>query len=155
MLIRGRKTSGILMESSAEGARIAFAVLGIGVNLNVDRETFPDDFRALATSLASELGRPIDRAAFARRSSSPSSGPRRPRARRLRALRPRFERYFRMAGSPVTVEELGGRRTEGVARGIATNGALEIEVQTGERAGEIIRVLAGDVTLAKPAPDGR
>jgi BirA family biotin operon repressor/biotin-[acetyl-CoA-carboxylase] ligase len=154
--IRGRKTSGILMESSVEGAGIAFAVLGIGVNLNVDRETFPDDFRPLATSLASELGGPIDRAAFARRlfegleavlDLHAQSG--------FEALRARFEAYFRMAGSPVTVEELGGHRIAGLARGIAANGALEIEVQSGPRAGEIVRVLAGDVTLAKPPPDGR
>ena len=156
VLIRGRKTSGILMESSAEGTRIAFAVLGIGVNLNVDRETFPEEFRALATSVASEVGRPIDRAAFSRRlfesleravDTHAQSG--------FEPLRPRFEHYFRMAGSPVTVEEFGGRRTSGVARGIAANGALEIEIQGGERAGEIVRVLAGDVTLAKPTPDGR
>lgn len=156
VLIRGRKTSGILMESSAEGTRIAFAVLGIGVNLNVDRETFPDDFRSLATSVASERGRPVDRAAFARRlfeslelvvDAHAQGG--------FEPLRPRFERYFRMTGSPVTVEELGGRRISGIARGIAANGALEIEIQTGERAGEILRVLAGDVTLAKPPQDGR
>lgn len=156
VLLRGRKTSGILMESSVEGTGIAFAVVGIGINLNVDRETFPEDFRALATSLASELGWPVDRAAFARRlfeslesvfDTHAESG--------FEALRSRFEAYFRMAGDAVTVEALGGPRISGRARGIASNGALEIEVQSGERAGEIVRVLAGDVTLAKPPPNGR
>lgn len=156
VLIRGRKTSGILMESSAEGTRIAFAVLGIGVNLNVDRESFPDDFRALATSVASEIGRPIDRAAFARQLFESLEQVLDTHALRgFEVLRPRFESYFRMAGSAVTIEEIGGQRIAGIARGIAENGALEIEVQTGGRTGEVIRVLAGDVTLAKPAPDGR
>lgn len=154
--LRGRKTSGILMESSVEGTGIAFAVVGIGINLNVDPMDFPEAFRALATSLAGELGRPVDRAAFARRlfeqleavfDTHAQSG--------FEALRPRFEGYFRMAGEPVTVEALGGSRISGRARGIAADGALEIEVQSGARAGEIVRVLAGDVTLAKPPPNGR
>lgn len=156
VLIEGRKTSGILMESSAEGARIAFAVLGIGVNLNVDRETFPDAFRALATSLASELGRPVDRIAFARRlfenlehqlDHHAAGG--------FDAIRPRFETFFRMTGRRVGVEEIGGTRIDGVVRGIAADGALELELEEGPRSGERVRVLAGDVTLAKPAPDAR
>ncbi len=154
--IRGRKTSGILMESSVEGAGIAFAVLGIGVNLNVERERFPDEFRPLATSLASELGRPVDRRAFARGLFEALEAVLERHAQGgFEALRPRFEAYFAMAGAPVTVEALGGERISGLARGIAANGALEIEVQSGPRAGEIVRVLAGDVTLAKPPPDGR
>lgn len=156
VLVRGRKTSGILMESSTEGARIAFAVLGIGVNLNVDRERFPEEFRAHATSLASELGRPVSRAAFAirlfealeRELDAHASGG-------FEAVRPRFERYFKMAGRAVVVEELGGGRLAGRARGIAANGALELEVETGPRAGECVQVLAGDVTLAKPDPGAR
>lgn len=156
VLVRGRKTSGILMESSTEGARIAFAVLGIGVNLNVDREQFPDDFRALATSLSSELGRPVDRAAFVRAlfealerelDAHAAGG--------FESIRPRFEGFFRMAGARIAVDELAGRRIEGVARGIASNGALEIEVESGPRSGEILQVMAGDVTLAKPPRDGR
>ncbi|MBK7947756.1 MAG: biotin--[acetyl-CoA-carboxylase] ligase [Deltaproteobacteria bacterium] len=156
VLVRGRKTSGILMESSTEGARIAFAVLGIGVNLNVDREQFPDDFRALATSLASELGRPVDRAAFARAlfhalerelDAHAAGG--------FDSIRPRFEGYFQMADSRIAVDELADQRIKGRARGIAANGALEIEVESGARSGEIVQVLAGDVTLAKPPRDGR
>ena len=156
VLIHGRKTSGILMESSAEGTRIAFAVLGIGINLNVDRETFPEEFRSLATSVSSELGRPVERAAFARRLFEALEQALDEHARGgFEPLRPRFEAYFRMAGSAVAVDELGGRRIEGRARGIAANGALEIELEGGDRAGEIVRVMAGDVTLAKPARVGR
>jgi BirA family biotin operon repressor/biotin-[acetyl-CoA-carboxylase] ligase len=154
VLIGRRKTSGILMESAAEGTRIAFAVLGIGVNLNVDRGTFPDEFRAHATSLSSELGRAVDRIAFTRRlfeqleiwlDRHAEGG--------FDALRPRFESYFRMAGEPVGVDEIGGARIHGVARRIAPDGALELEIAHGPRAGEIVRVMAGDVTLAKPAPE--
>ena len=152
VLIRGRKTSGILMESSAEGTRIAFAVLGIGVNLNVDRETFPDEFRSLATSLSSELGHPVDRVAFSRLLFENLERHLDTHARGgFEALRPRFESFFRMRGEPVGVEEVRGEHIQGIARGIAPSGALEIEITEGERMGEIVRVLAGDVTLTKPS----
>jgi len=156
VLIHGRKTSGILMESSAEGTRIAFAVLGIGVNLNVDRETFPEEFRAHATSLAAELGRPVERAAFTRDLFERLESALDAHARSgFESLRPRFEARFRMAGAEVAVDSLSGQRLEGRARGIAADGALEIELTRGPRTGEIVRVLAGDVTLAKPDRDAR
>jgi hypothetical protein len=60
-----------------------------------------------------------------------------------------------MRGERVGIEEIGGRRLDGVAHGIAPNGALEVECTHGERAGEIVRVMAGDVTLAKPARDAQ
>lgn len=155
VLIRRRKTSGILMESSAEGTRITFAVLGIGINLNVDRETFPKEFRDGATSLSSELGHSIDRVAFARRlfenletqiDLHSEAG--------FDAVRPRFEFFFRMRGEPVGIDELGGEHVDGIALGIAPNGALEIEITEGPRSGKVIRVMAGDVTLSKPTAIG-
>src|SRR4030095_9827316 len=51
-----RKTSGILVELTSSAAAPSFAVLGIGVNLNVDPATFPDEFRRLATSLSAASG---------------------------------------------------------------------------------------------------
>jgi BirA family biotin operon repressor/biotin-[acetyl-CoA-carboxylase] ligase len=154
VLIRRRKTSGILMESSTEGARIAFAVLGIGINLNVDREIFPEEFKRHATSLASEIGAPVDRIAFTRTLFERLESQLDAHAQGgFDAIRPRFESFFRMAGEPVGVEEIGGDRIEGIARGIAPNGALEVEIGAGPRSGELVRVMAGDVTLAKPVPD--
>lgn len=156
VLIRRRKTSGILMESSAEGTRIAFAVLGIGINLNVDRKVFPDEFRRHATSLSSEIGAPVDRIAFTRTLFERLEDQVDVHSRGgFEAVRPRFEAFFRMAGEPVGVEEIGGRRIDGIALGIAPNGALEVEIGAGPRQGEIVRVMAGDVTLAKPPPDAR
>ncbi|MFP6655496.1 MAG: biotin--[acetyl-CoA-carboxylase] ligase [Myxococcota bacterium] len=152
VLINRRKTSGILMESSAEGTRITFAVLGIGVNLNVDRNVFPDEFQHLATSLSSELGHPVDRIAFTRslfenlekQIDQHATGG-------FEAVRPRFESFFRMRGEPVGVEEIAGERINGIALGIDRNGALEVGVQEGPNRGKTIAVMAGDVTLAKPS----
>ncbi len=146
----GLKTSGILLELAAEETRVDFVVMGIGVNLNVDRSDFPDEFRHLATSLRSHLGAPVDRVAFTRRlfdtledalDAHASGG--------FEALRPRFDRRFRMPGERVEVRGVGAAEPEvmrGVVRGLAPDGALELE----DEAGRIQRVLAGDVTIVKP-----
>ena len=146
VLLGGLKTSGILMELSAEATRVVFLVLGIGVNLNVDRRDFPEEFRANATSLASHCGHPIDRIAFTQRLYNALEQALDTCAERgFEALRPRFEARFRMRGRPVTVIELDGGRQRGVAEGVAGDGALLLRRDDGA----LVRVVAGDVTLAK------
>lgn len=145
VLLGGRKTSGILMELVAEATRVGHLVLGIGVNLNVDRATFPEEFRETATSLASHLGRPVERAAFARGLFGTLEGVLDLHAARgFAALRPRFDFFYRMAGRPIVVSEPGGARLEGVALAPDADGALNVRRPDGE----VVRVLAGDVTLS-------
>jgi BirA family biotin operon repressor/biotin-[acetyl-CoA-carboxylase] ligase len=145
VLVDGRKLSGLLLELGSEGARVAWVVLGIGVNLNVDPARFPDEFRARATSLAGYLGRPVDRAAFARRLYERLEPVlERCAERGLAGVLPAFEPWFRMRGRRVRVEALGGAAQEGIALGIGCDGALRLGTQAGET-----RVLAGDVTLSK------
>jgi BirA family biotin operon repressor/biotin-[acetyl-CoA-carboxylase] ligase len=149
VLLGGLKTSGILMELGAEATRVAFLVLGIGVNLNVDRSELPEEFRHLATSLSSHGGQRVDRVAFTRRLFRELEGVfDRCAAGSFESVRPDFESRFRMAGRPVTVAELGGERITGVALGIDDHGALRLESARGEE----IRVIAGDVTVAKESP---
>jgi BirA family biotin operon repressor/biotin-[acetyl-CoA-carboxylase] ligase len=146
VLVDGKKVSGILMELGAEAARVLFCVLGIGVNLNVDPRSFPDDFRDVATSLASAAGRPIARAAFTRRLLAALEDALDAHARGgFAAVRPRFEARFRMTGRRVRVRELDGSETAGSVRGIDADGALLVE-GTDRR---VARVVAGDVTLVK------
>lgn len=57
VLLNGRKVAGILAESS-EGR----VVLGVGVNANQSAEQLPTSVETEPTSLAIELGRPVDRA---------------------------------------------------------------------------------------------
>jgi BirA family biotin operon repressor/biotin-[acetyl-CoA-carboxylase] ligase len=64
VLIRDRKLGGILCESGSSGTSDAFVVVGIGLNVNQPPDTFPPDLRDLATSIAGEIGRPIDRASL-------------------------------------------------------------------------------------------
>ena len=146
VLLGGLKTSGILMELGAEASRVAFLVLGIGVNLNVERSEFPEEFRTLATSLSAHTGRRIDRTAFARRlynrleetlDACAQGG--------FGAVRPAFEARFRMPGRRVRVLELDGSEIAGRALGIDADGALRVQQDDGQE----LRVVAGDVTLAK------
>jgi BirA family biotin operon repressor/biotin-[acetyl-CoA-carboxylase] ligase len=134
------------MEMSAEATRVKFVVLGIGVNLNVERESFPEEFRHLATSLRSHIGAEVDRAGFCRRLYGKLEQVLDAHARGgFAAVRPRFEARFRMPGRPVRVLQMNGSELAGVARAIASDGALEVQ----QSDGEIVRVIAGDVTLAQ------
>ena len=67
LMLGGKKLGGILTEMSieAESGAVAYAVVGVGININ----TAPDDFGAelcgIATSLAAETGKPQSRADIA------------------------------------------------------------------------------------------
>ncbi len=67
ILIGGRKVAGILLETRSDPGRIRYAVVGIGVNVDLESGEFPEDLRGRATSLARESGRPISRPALAAR----------------------------------------------------------------------------------------
>jgi len=145
VLLGGLKVSGLLMELGSEGSRVSHAVLGIGVNLNVDPALFPEEFRSRATSLAGFLGRRVDRVAFARHLYERlESVLDLCAAHGLAGVLPAFDTHFRMRGRRVRVENLGGQTQEGVALGIGSDGALRLGTAAGET-----RVLAGDVTLSK------
>src|SRR5437763_10675506 len=55
LMIRGKKTGGILTEMHAEPGMVRFVVVGIG--LNVNQERFPGELAGLATSLRQETGK--------------------------------------------------------------------------------------------------
>jgi BirA family biotin operon repressor/biotin-[acetyl-CoA-carboxylase] ligase len=64
VLINGKKVCGILTEIGAEMDSIQYIVVGIGIDANVDTETFPEEFRDSSTSLKNELGYDINRVEF-------------------------------------------------------------------------------------------
>lgn len=64
LLVGTRKLGGILCESGGSASKRLFVVVGIGINVNVPAEGFPEELRGLATSLAIETGGPVDRAAL-------------------------------------------------------------------------------------------
>jgi BirA family biotin operon repressor/biotin-[acetyl-CoA-carboxylase] ligase len=64
VLINGKKVCGILTEIGAEMDSIQYVVVGVGIDANVDTETFPEEFRDSSTSLKNELGYDINRVEF-------------------------------------------------------------------------------------------
>lgn len=61
LLIAERKVGGILCESGTSTASGPFQVVGIGVNVNGERNDFPQELRETATSIRHETGRLVDR----------------------------------------------------------------------------------------------
>jgi len=61
VLIRGRKACGILTEMKAAAGSLDFIILGIGLNINMNREDFEPSLRKTATSLKIETGEDHDR----------------------------------------------------------------------------------------------
>ena len=59
ILIDGKKTAGILIESTSKGSKISRLVIGMG--LNVNQISFQRKFTTEPTSLKKELGHPVER----------------------------------------------------------------------------------------------
>lgn len=64
ILTGNRKLGGVLCESSGVGTAHATVIVGIGVNVNIRRDEFPEELREIATSLAIEARQLFDRAAL-------------------------------------------------------------------------------------------
>jgi BirA family biotin operon repressor/biotin-[acetyl-CoA-carboxylase] ligase len=123
--LAGRKTAGILIEASSNGAELGPVIIGIG--LNVNRERWPELLQDSATSLRAASGAPqaLDR------------------ARTLGVLLGHVERWVDRFTQPDGAEHvaraldsrlaLRGRParcgdTRGVVRGVAPSGALVLDV---------------------------
>jgi len=61
IVVFGKKLGGILTETKIEYDRVNFAVVGIGINVNMVREDFPPDIQSFATSIKIELSRSYHR----------------------------------------------------------------------------------------------
>jgi BirA family transcriptional regulator, biotin operon repressor / biotin---[acetyl-CoA-carboxylase] ligase len=134
------KVGGILTECAFQGDDIAHAVIGIGLNVNVDFSQ-QAELREIAASLKDPAGREIDRGAV------------------LKAIVAAFVvRYAGIAGADRLREawaarlinlqqairvNLGDRTLTGYAEGVDDDGALLLRTADDE----VRRLLSGDVTL--------
>ena len=140
VLINGRKVCGILIESGVRQNIVDFAIIGIGVNVNLRLSDFPE-ILPTATSLSDELGRNVSRLDV------------------IRQLLIEIERlYLTLQTGGSLYEEwrdrlvtLGKRvrvtwsetRYEGVAESVARDGSLLLR----RLDGSLTKIVAGDVTL--------
>jgi BirA family biotin operon repressor/biotin-[acetyl-CoA-carboxylase] ligase len=140
---RPRKLAGVLAEANSGADGLDYVVVGIGINLRT--ASYPPELGDRATSIETELGRPVDRGAllaellcaFAYHVTHVAAHGPAPLLARWRALAP--------SATGARVEcDVAGLRESGVAMGIAEDGALLVRI--GNR---VERVISGEV-LWKP-----
>ena len=137
LVLDGKKLAGLLIEAEPNGARLGFAVIGIGINVRQGAEDFSPEVRGRATSLLLATGRAYRRAdllvallqAMERRLKEPFA-----------AARAAWASSSLTLGQQVTLTTARGRR-HGQALGLDESGALLLR----NDAGEIEAVTAGDM----------
>lgn len=132
LLFAGRKLGGILCEAVWEGARPAFVVIGVGINVRHTADDFPADLRVLATSLHRETGElpeMPDVAASVVRAVTEGAGE---AAERLDAGNlSQFATRDALRDREVQVSGTTGATFHGVASGIAADGSLLVRSSSG------------------------
>lgn len=143
VLLDGRKVAGILTEMEGEADRVAFVLVGIGVNVNLGAADLPPELAASATSLRAAAGAPVDRLAFtARLLAALEARYGQFLAGGFAAIRPAFEAMAFLTGRAIRVSGPDGA-VGGRVCGVDDDGALLLEAG----AGGTMRVRAGEVTL--------
>jgi BirA family biotin operon repressor/biotin-[acetyl-CoA-carboxylase] ligase len=146
VLLDGKKAVGILTEMEAELDRVRLVIVGIGVNVNLDRGELPPYLHDTATSLKIAAGRPIDRVRFmAQLLTSVERAYGRFTHEGFAGLKADFDARDALRGRRVT-REVGGAPVEGVADGVDDDGALRLLAD----GGAVHRVVAGEVAIAEP-----
>ena len=140
VLANDRKVCGILIESSVRGNIVDYAIIGIGVNVNLRLSDFPE-IPATATSLSDGLGRDVPRLRIIRRLLVEME-------RLYLALQAGGSIYEEWRDSLVTlgrkVKVKSGKTVyEGVAESVARDGSLLLRHSDGN----LSKIVAGDATL--------
>ncbi|MBW2631739.1 MAG: biotin--[acetyl-CoA-carboxylase] ligase [Deltaproteobacteria bacterium] len=143
IMIHGRKLAGILTEVSTEMDAVEYVIIGLGLNVNIPYDLFPEDINDTATSIILETGRQF------------------PRIRILKAYLEWLEKYyelFRKSGfDPVLkrwkeLADIIGRQVRidlvnqshtGEVLNVDEDGVLVLK----DSAGTLHRIFSGDVKL--------
>ncbi len=142
VIIGGKKVCGILTEMSTEIEYINYVVIGVGINVN--QETFPEEIENVATSLKLAVGDMVDRAALTAEVMESFERIYRKflESEDLAGVREEYESMLLNKNQKVRVLE-PGHEYEAVALGITETG--ELIVQTPD--GEVQHVYAGEVSV--------
>jgi BirA family biotin operon repressor/biotin-[acetyl-CoA-carboxylase] ligase len=139
-----KKAAGILIETSANADQTPFAIVGIGVNVNHEKDDFPEELQATAISLRQAAGRALVRAEVATSILLELN-------RRYALLQDDFSKILDEArersvllGRWIQVRA-GENVMEGIAEEIESDGCLLLRTADGSRQS----LTAGEVTLEK------
>ncbi|WP_181555924.1 biotin--[acetyl-CoA-carboxylase] ligase [Thermaerobacillus caldiproteolyticus] len=143
ILINGKKCVGILTELQAEPDRIHSVIIGMGINVNQTVEQFPEDIRAIATSLAIEKGEKIKRAELVQEILFKIEMLYRQYLQHgFRPIKLLWEGYAISIGKEITARTLSGT-LRGMALGITDEGVLMLE----DADGNIHYIHSADIQL--------
>lgn len=157
VMVAGKKVAGILLDLSAEAETVNYAVVGIGINANVDTSKLKiegREGRPGITSLAQEAGHDINRLRltgalleklehyyFLMLEENEKEG-----EGGQRAVMEEWKKRSDMLGKQVTISQQQGKKPiRGTAVDVAGDGSLVVRVENGEKE---IRVVSGDVMVA-------
>lgn len=144
LLVSGKKVAGLLNEMSAETDGVNFVILGIGVNLNMTADQFPEDLRHPATSLFIESGIRVDRTRFASTMLNELDRLYRELTEHgFEPVRLEWQQRCNAAGKRIIVSDAGIENCEGCFIGIDADGALLLRSDDGLQH----RITSGDVRI--------
>lgn len=140
VLIKGRKVCGILIENKLRGNTVDYAVIGIGINVNLRIQDFPQILPS-ATSLSNELGKDVPCLSLIRRLlvemenlylTLPLGG----------SVYEEWRIKLVTLGKKVRVKSIE-TTYEGIAESVDRDGSLLLRGSDGS----LTKIVAGDVTL--------
>ena len=155
ILIGRRKIGGILCESTNHDKKDGAVIIGIGLNVNAGKDTFPLNLQESATSLVIETEHMFDRHGLVATLLSHLET----YLERLLSEDPRQLKQMYLArcltiGRTITIQMNDGEQLEGVAQDIALDGALCVlpladpsKPHTTDRS--VIEIRSGDVTYVR------
>lgn len=144
LFLEGKKICGILTEIETDLESIRYAVLGLGINVNLDKEDFPPELRTKATSLQCAMGgKALDRNEIARvllehleeAYDTLLAGD-------FEGISKEWSSMSATTGKWVDVM-MHNTRFEGIAEGVDANGCLIVRKENGM----VEHIISGDVLL--------
>ncbi|WP_211744977.1 biotin--[acetyl-CoA-carboxylase] ligase [Paenibacillus sp. Marseille-Q4541] len=146
ILVDGRKVCGILLESATEDNKVRYCIAGIGIDVNLSEQDYPEELSSIATSLKIESGSMISRSKLI--------------GEVMNELEARYEQYEKEGFAPILKEwealsaSLGKQvRTEtpnlvieGKAIGLSDSGGLIVLTKEGKKS----TIFSGEVEILQP-----
>ncbi len=143
VLIDGKKVCGILTEMKTKGDKIDYVIVGIGININMERLDFPEELQGSSTSLKEETAEHVSRTEFAAGlynyfekcyHTLTAEG--------FDSIRDRWMKYSGIIGREIEVRGRDSKK-RGRVVGLDNIGALMLYDEREEKS----RILSGDITV--------